>query len=727
MSQIPAQILPAKVLPAHLKRMAVIYIRQSSPLQVEQNAEGRHRQYQLAGRAGLLGWPEERRLVIDDDLGVSGAQSYNRPGYQRLISMVALREVGIVFGLEVSRLARNCLDWYQLLELAAAFDVLIADEDGLYDPADFNDRMLLGLKGTFSEIEHYQIRARLVRGRLSKARRGELALPLPVGFEQDALTGAIRLSPDESVRHAIARVFDLFAAFGSVRGVLRHLRRAGLELPHRTVSRGLGSRVGWRRPSYDAIYQMLTNPVYAGVYCFGKRRSRVDPVAHTRQVVRVERGDWAAFLPDHHPGYLSLAEFEANVERLRENRSSFETGPGAPRAGATLLQGLVYCQRCGQRMRVRYSGNAAYYCCDRDHRRFGEPICGWASAKRVDALVEELVLGVLNEGTLELSLEHARRLEEEEAQVDRQWRERLQRLEYECKLARTRYEMVDPENRLVARTLEAEWEARLAELESAQQAHRRRLAAEPLPCTLAEMREVLADLSRYWYAGDIAPPEKKDLLRCVVERVFLRREEKMIRAEVVWFGGARSALDVPKYLFTPGRIYHRVRELAGAHTDAEIAALLNAEGCRTVKGRPWTVKRMLDFRRSNAIASGLTASPNLRLPSSGYLLSSEVAEALGVNQSAVQRWFRCGVLEGKQDQGQSQLWIAWSAEVAQRLDGSAPVDRRMVSVRRLCAEQAKDPDEILRWARSEGHGIFRLRRGSTFRFYILPAPSSETR
>src|SRR5581483_6974500 len=240
MSQIPAQILPAKVLPAHLKRMAVIYIRQSSPLQVEQNAEGRHRQYQLAGRAGLLGWPEERRLVIDDDLGVSGAQSYNRPGYQRLISMVALREVGIVFGLEVSRLARNCLDWYQLLELAAAFDVLIADEDGLYDPADFNDRMLLGLKGTFSEIEHYQIRARLVRGRLSKARRGELALPLPVGFEQDALTGAIRLSPaSRAPRHvraprAPAPALSVCGAWARAGGVPRPPPAPAPDSPPRT-------------------------------------------------------------------------------------------------------------------------------------------------------------------------------------------------------------------------------------------------------------------------------------------------------------------------------------------------------------------------------------------------------------------------------------------------------------------------------------------------------------
>lgn len=322
-----------KLQPTHLDRLAVVYVRQSSPLQVERHRESQRRQYQLAERAEALGWSGQRCLVIDDDLGISGAQSANRPGYQRLVSLVALREVGVIFSLEVSRLARNSLDWYQLLELAAAFAVLIGDEDGLYDPADFNDRLLLGLKGTFSEIERYRINARMQRGRLNKVRRGEYAVRLPVGFEYDALTGELVVTPDQAVRHALEQAFQLFARLGSVRAVLAHLRREGLELPHRAVRRGLGSRIHWRPPSYDALYHYITNPVYAGVYCYGRRAIRRDPVARTEAVVRQPRAAWEVFLPGHHPGYVTLEQYEANMARLHDNRSALATGQGAPREG----------------------------------------------------------------------------------------------------------------------------------------------------------------------------------------------------------------------------------------------------------------------------------------------------------------------------------------------------------------------------------------------------------
>jgi DNA invertase Pin-like site-specific DNA recombinase len=679
----------------------------------------------LAERATALGWPSQRCLVIDDDLGISGAQSYNRPGYQRLISLVALREVGIVFGLEVSRLARNCLDWYQLLELAATFDVLIAGEDGLYDPGDFNDRMLLGLKATFSEIERYQIRARMVRGRINKARRGDLAFLLPVGFIHDPLTGEIRLSPDQAVRHTIELVFSRFAALGSVHAVLRHLRREGVDLPCQVRHRGLGTRIAWRRPSYDAIYQMLVNPLYAGIYCFGKRRSRFDPVHQRRHVERVNRDAWEVFLPEHHPGYLSAAQYEKNMERLRNNRYRFDQSQGAPREGTALLQGLVFCAHCGARMRVRYHDGAPNYCCDAARRRYADPVCCWASAKRVDTLVEELVLGVINTGAVELSLAHAQTLQEEVARIDRQWREKLQRLEYEADLARRRYELVDPANRLVAQTLETEWNDKLVALDAARREDERRQPSAAIASTAEQMREVIAHVPDYWHRGDLEAREKKEVLRCVIERVNLRREAKLIKAEVIWAGGAKSELDVPKYLFTPGRIYHRVRELAQTHTDAEIATVLHAEGTHTVKGKPWTARRVMDFRCSNEIPSGITASPLMRQASSGYLTSAEVADLLGVHQSAIQRWFRCDVLEGKQDTRQSQLWIRWSEDVAQRLGGGAPFDPHMVSVRRLCAVQGKHPDDILTWARAEGHRIFRLRRGSALRFYILPCSSEQ--
>jgi DNA invertase Pin-like site-specific DNA recombinase len=718
-----------KIQPLHLGRLAVIYVRQSSPAQVEQHAESRRRQYQLAERAQALGWPSGRCLIIDDDLGLSGAHSANRPGYQRLVSLVALREVGIVFGLEVSRLARNCLDWYQLLELAAAFAVLIGDEDGVYDPGDFNDRLLLGLKGTFSEVERYQILARMQRGRLNKARRGELALRLPVGFEYDPLTGALGLTPDQAVRHAIEQVFTLFAHLGSIRSVLLYLRRAGLELPHRVVHRGVGSRIEWRRPSYDKLYHLLTNPTYAGIYCYGKRERRYDPVHQTHHRTRRAREDWEVFLPDHHPGYLSLAQYEANMERLRDNRSGYPAGPGAVREGGALLQGLVVCRRCGRRMRVRYTKATPYYCCDKAHHRFGEPVCGWASAVRVDALVEDLVLGVVDAGAVDLALAVDEAQRAEAALLDRQWREQLQRLEYAADLAQRRYELVDPANRLVALTLETAWNDRLTELAAARAEYERR-RQPPLPpvSTPEQMRELLAQLRDIWHSGRLAPHDTKELLRCVVDRVELATDGKVVRAAVVWQGGACSELVVPKYLGASSAAYHRVIALAQTHTDAEIAAQLNAEGLPTMKGKAWTGRRVMDYRVSNAIPSGLTASPTMRLPESGYLSSAEAAARLGIAQTTVQHWFHLGLLAGKQDAVQRQLWIAWDAETARRLEGGAVLDAGMVSLRRLCAEQGRPWAETVAWAVAAGHTVYRLRRGTTFRYYVRPqavaAPSA---
>jgi DNA invertase Pin-like site-specific DNA recombinase len=711
---------PSAIQPGHFNRLAIVYVRQSTPLQVEHHPESRHRQYQLADRAKSFGWPAQRCLVIDDDLGISGAQSSNRPGYQRLVSMVALREVGVVFGLEVSRLARNCLDWYQLLELAAAFNVLIGDEDGLYDPSDFNDRLLLGLKGTFSEIERYQITARMQRGRLNKAKRGEYAKRVPVGYAYDTITGQLQLSPDRAVRHAVEQIVHLFSQLGSMRSVLLCLNRESLQLPHQVHRHGLGPQIVWRRPSYEVVYQVLTNPIYAGVYCYGRRATRHDPLTHTRHVERRSREAWEVFLPDHHPGYLSLEQWEANMERLKNHLWTVPTSQGAPREGAALLQGLVWCQQCGARMRVRYSNGAAYYSCDYAHRRFGEPICGWASARRVDALVENLVLGVIDAGTIDLAVVYDEQQREEDARLDRQWQPQLQRLEYECELAQRRYELVDPANRLVAQTLETAWNERLAEVEAARAEDKRRQRPTPPISTPEQMREVLGQLRRRWYSGEFDRQTKKELLRCVIDQVRLTTRGKVVRAEVVWQGGARSELDVPKYVGAPTAAYHRVFELAKAHTDAEIADVLNGEGLQTMKHKPWSARRVMDYRISNAIPSGLTASPTMRLPATDYITSSEAAKRLGVDQTRIGTWFRWGVLAGKQDAAQHQLWIRWDDDVATRLNGGAPIDERMISVKRLCAQEDKLPGEVLNWASTHGHQILRVRRGTSFRFYILP-------
>jgi DNA invertase Pin-like site-specific DNA recombinase len=711
-----------QVLDTHRERLAVVYIRQSSIYQVEHNLESQKRQYQLVDRAHALGWLPDHCLTIDDDLGISGAQSYNRPGYQRLISMLALREVGIVFGLEVSRLARNSLDWYQLLELAAAFDVLIADEDGIYNPGEFNDRLLLGLKGTISEVELYQIRSRMMRGRLNKLKRGELNWVAPVGLECDRETRQLRLAVDESVRHTLALVFDLFRKLHSIRGVLKYLCKEGVDLPHQQVQRGFERRIVWRKPTYDSIYGFLTNLAYAGVYCHGQRRTQTDPITHQSHVKKGERATWTVFLPDHHPGYISLDEFEQNQKILENNRYQYPNSQGAVRKGTALLPGLVFCQHCGRRMRVRYTLGRPYYTCDAAERRFAAPICNRASASRVDSLVEDLVLTIINTETLEQSIVNDAKLKQEAGLVERNWLEKLKRLEYQADLARRRYEHVDPANRLVAYTLETEWNQSLTELEAVRKEYQaQQITSQELTNTAAQMREVVTHLREYWYAEGVTFEEKKELLRCLIEQVFLQTQGRIIRAQIHWYGGAISELDVPKYLFSTPYLYHRIRELAHTLTDAEIADRMNQESLLTAKGKPWNARRVMDFRRSNQIPSTFVCKTQmLHTGEKTYVSSAEAAERLGVTQSAIQKWYRLGLLPGKRDPGHSVLWIQLSDELEYRLKGGAVPDPRMLTVRALCKTRKMLPDQILTWAQSEGHTIFRMRAGKTLRFYILP-------
>ncbi len=719
-----------KIQDLHRKKLAVIYVRQSSLYQVENHLESQKRQYQLTERAQQLGWATARCIVIDEDLGISGAQSFNRPGYQRLVSMVALREVGIVFGLEISRLARNSLDWYQLLELAAAFDVLIADEDGVYNPGEFNDRLLLGLKGTISEVELYQIKARMVRGRLNKARRGELVWNVPIGLVYDGLTGQIRLDPDQSVRHAIELVFTLFRQLGSVRGVLNYLARERLELPSQRLHRGIGRVISWQPPRYHVIYQILTNPMYAGIYAYGRRQEMIDPIEKTRRVLHKAKAEWDAFIPDHHPGYVSQQEYETNMATLQNNYNQFPANQGAVREGPTLLQGMVWCKRCGAKMRVSYNGGQPYYLCDAVHRKFGTAVCTHASACRVDVLVEELFLSLMNGATVELSATYDQQLQEQAKLIDRQWQEKLQRLSYQADLARRRYEAVDPANRLVAATLETEWNERLVELESAKVAHQ---AARPTPSqlqsTLSQMGEVVTHLRDYWYQDSVTNQDKKDLLRCVIERVLLEKQagDRVIRAEVCWQGGATTTIEVPKYLFSAPHLFHRITELARELPDEQIAEALNAVGLETVKGRPWSARRVMDFRLSNGIPSGFTVAPHLRLTGNGYLTTAEAASRLEINQTTVQKWYKLGLLKGKHAGGQKALWIEWTEEAEARLGGHASFDQRMTSVKSLCKSQSKTWEQVIRWCVGEGHQIYRLRRGTTFRFYVLPVSSSLPR
>lgn len=714
--------LHPKIQNTHLNRQAVIYVRQSSIYQVQNNLESQKRQYALKDRAVKFGWQQDQILIIDEDLGISGAHSENRPGYQKLVSLLALRKIGIILGLEVSRLARNCLDWYQLLELASTFDTLISDEDTVFQPGDYNDRLLLGLRGTISEAELYQIRNRMMRGRMNKATRGELEITLPIGYERNAL-GHTCKSSDQAVRTTINHIFTLFRQIRSVRGVLMVLVRAKQELPYWKKVPGMGRSIAWHPPRYETIYAILTNSTYAGVFSYGKRKRHYDPSSKKYYFKSIKGEEIDIMISDHHEGYVTQEEHAENLRTIQNNRFTSQESQGASREGAALLQGIVYCKRCGQKMRPRYTSQRYYYCCDRDHRRFGVGICGWASAGRVDAVIEEHVLQVLNEGTVDLTFMVMENHRDTQAAAQKQWDQKLKRLEYEANLFRRRYEAVDPENRLVTSTLEKEWNEKLTAVATAKNTYKS-LFSEEIREVLAceEVKKALEDFPKKWRANSLETREKKEILRCLVDRVFINTKGKTMLLEVIWQGGIMIQLQVPKYLFTCVTIFHRVQELAHKHTDAEIAAILNQEKILTVKRKIWTPRRVMDFRLSNHIPSGFTHSSSLKI-AAGYVDSQEAARSLGVRIGAIQEWSKLGILKSRSRFAkQESLWVHLDDETKRRLDGTASFDKSVKSFSSLMRTTEMIKEEVIQWSKENGHEIIRLRRGVHCRFYVRPLP-----
>lgn len=713
-----------KIQSTHLSRQAAIYVRQSSIYQVQNNLESQKRQYALKDRAIKFGWQQDQILIIDEDLGISGAHSENRPGYQKLVSLLALRKIGIILGLEVSRLARNCLDWYQLLELASTFDTLISDEDTVFQPGDYNDRLLLGLRGTISEAELYQIRNRMMRGRINKATRGELEITLPIGYERNAL-GHTCKSSDQAVRTTINHVFTLFKQIRSVHGVLMTLVRTKQDVPYWKKVPGMERAIAWHPPRYDTIYAILTNSTYAGVFSYGKRKRHYDPSSKKTYFRSVKGEAIDIVISDHHEGYITQEEYDENLRIIQNNKFTSQESQGASREGAALLQGIVYCKRCGQKMRPRYTSQRYYYCCDQDHRRFGVSICGHASASRVDAVIEEHVLQVLNEGTVDLTfmvMEHHR---DTQAAAQKQWDQKLQRLEYEANLSRRRYEAVDPENRLVASTLEKEWNEKLTAIATAKSTYKSLFSEELKEVISCEkIKKALEDFPEKWKSNCFEAREKKEILRCLIDRVFINTKGKTMLLEVSWQGGVMVQLQVPKYIFTCVTIFHRVQELAHKHTDAEIAGILNQEKILTVKGKIWTPRRVMDFRLSNHIPSGFTHSSALKI-ATGYVDSQEAARSLGVAIGTVQMWVKMGILESRSRLAkQEALWVYLNDETKRRLDGTSSFDKSVNSFYSLMRSTGMTKEEIIQWSKANGHEIIRLRRGKHCRFYVRPLSTS---
>jgi excisionase family DNA binding protein len=670
-----------KVTDEHRRRRAVVYVRQSTPTQVEQNAESRARQYALRDRAVELGWDAASVAVVDGDLGRSGASADERLGFKELVAEVGLGHVGLVLALEVSRLARSSADWHQLLDLCALTGTLIADQDGIYSPQDFNDRLLLGLKGTMSEAELHLIRARLDGGLRSKAERGELELALPVGLDRDD-EGRIMLTADEQVRHAIGRVFCLWRRLGSARQVTAELIAEGHKLPRRTVGQ---RRVRWARASYGAVHDFLTNPAYAGAFAFGRTRQRksLGPDGRVRtKTVELPLEEWSVCIPDHHPGYVSWDEYLATRERLRANVRPRGEGGGAAREGGALLQGILRCGRCGRRMQVAYSGrdgNVPRYACVRGHvLHHTDSACQSLGGLRLERAVAGAFLEAVTPAGARASAAAVGELERQHGQRLQGQRLAVERAEFEAGRARRQFDACEPEHRLVARSLEGRLEKALSGLER----ERRKLAAleqhRPEPLTAEERRALASlarDLPRLWGAPTTTARDRKELLRALVSEVIVTVREQPRRAEVelVWEGGARTELSVPlirrgpETRRTPEDTVELVRRLARHHPDHQIAAILNKQGRRTGTGLPFNESRVKHVRQQ----AGIPAAPAPD-PTSKLLTIEQAARELSVSGPTIYRWLRAGLLPGEQTTPGAPWRIRLSDEVRARFVPEVP-------------------------------------------------------
>ena len=519
-----------KIRARHLDRLAIVYVRQSTPHQVADHRESADLQYQLRQRAVSLGWPDSRVLVIDDDQGISGQSIDNRPGFQRLLAEVSLGRAGIVFGREVSRLSRSNKDWHQLLELCALFQVLIGDADGIYDPTDYNDRLLLGLRGMMSEAELHILRTRLHHGKLNKARRGELFTCVPTGYVRSA-SGGIALDPDEQVRGVIALVFTKFAELGSVPKVNAYFAAHKVELGVRIYKGPDKGLLVWRPAARRALSEILRHPFYAGAYVYG--RCPVDPLAKAGGQAKSGRRstppeEWVCLLKDHVPAYITWEEYEQNQRRLREN----DRGQGASRRASgrapTLLNGRLTCGRCGSPMAARNArpGVTARYACDHLHLESRGPICQSVSAAAVDRLIEGLIFQAVQPASVELSLRAAEQGERDRERLHAHWKQRLERVKYEAGLAQRRYEAVDPDNRLVARELERQWEQRLTELRQLEDDYARFGREQPRHLTAQDRQRIVAlaqDLPALWQAETTTGADRRAVVRQLIERVEVTR------------------------------------------------------------------------------------------------------------------------------------------------------------------------------------------------------------
>jgi DNA invertase Pin-like site-specific DNA recombinase len=667
-SSLPA-LWSSKILAAHLDRLAIVYVRQSTMQQVFQHGESRERQYELAELACHLGWPHDRVLVIDDDQGQSAQSATHRQGFQRLLAEVSMNHVGIVLGLEMSRLARSSADFQQLVQLCSFFGTLLADQEGVYNPQDANDRLLLGLKGTMSEFELVTMRNRLECGKLHKAQRCALFHNIPLGYWRSP-SGEVELDPDEQVRAVVALIFAKFDELGSVGALLRYLASQQLRVGMRVQHGPRRGQVVWRPPHVSTLRQLLHHPIYTGAYVYGRYRHRRVTPDGPRQTQVVPPSEWKVLKHDRLPAYISWEQYVRNQARLQDNRPSVST-PGPVRAGTALLAGLAVCGRCGHRLKVHYPrrGRPYYRCRWSKLQRGVGPACFGVSAPVVDELVAQQILEVLTPAALELRLQAQQQIEDERRRLEQHWQYRLERARYDAERAERQYQAVEPDNRLVARTLEQRWEEALRQQRQLNEEYDRFCRHQPVALTELEHARLAAlaeDIPALWAAATTTALERKEIARCLIERVVIGAGSvgDKVLVTIHWQGGQSSRHEVVRPVqtlpqsSTRERLLARVRQLRAAGASAgEIAACLNEEGFVPPQRRgPYNA----DTVRQLLVRTGLASGRRVALPLERHEhWLQDMAARLGMSETTLRRWIRRGWVHARQVPVQ-KFWVVWA-------------------------------------------------------------------
>ncbi len=644
-----------KISPEHLKRLAIIYIRQSTLAQVLNNQESTERQYALREKALKMGWSPDLIRIIDEDLGVSGSGRVQRHGFQELVTQVSFGEVGAILGLEISRLARSSADLHRLIELCGLFDTIVVDEDGVYDLKDFNDRLILGFKGTMSEAELHFLKTRMLGGKKNKAKKGELKFPLPVGYVYDNI-GQIIFDPDQEVQTAIKNVFQIFQTSGSAYCVVKYFAQNKLKFPKRAYGGRWDGKLVWGTLSHSRVIGIMHNPSYAGAYVFGRyfdQKSVNREGIFIHHTIRLPRDKWEVFIPEHHPGYISWETYENNLIQLHKNRTNIECS-GAAREGAAILQGLIICGKCGHRMTVRYTGNGGisprYQCKWRWEYNKDKATCTEIPAGPIDQAVSKRLLQIVKPAELELSLQVMEKFIIEEDISDKAWNLSIERAKYEAERAERQYQNVEPENRLVARSLENNWNEKLLNLAKLQEDYKKYLTQKSWRPTEQDRADILSlakELPRIWNSQTTTHKERKRILRTLIDdiTVFADANKSEVKLGIRW--KSQFCEEIYAYKPLPYSIVRRhtqktiklVRSLAKSMTDIQIVSYLNKSGIRTQEGKLFTIGSIRWIRFKHKIES---------VPrSEGSFSVKEIAKQLNVSTGIVYYWINHGILEAK--------------------------------------------------------------------------------